>query len=806
MLLSTVACTAKPADDCAVSDSDANQYKYMRYASMSPEEIVAEMTTEQKASQMVQPGVYLINEDDMREKDYGSILSQKGFIDAPSWRELVDGFQQAAVESEAGIPYIYGQDDVHGVGYCLNGVYFPHNIGQGAANDEELAYQVGLITADEAKLCHMLWNFSPCVAQSTDPRWGRTYETYSADLETITKLSTAYTRGLIDGGLVACAKHFFGDGNVVYGTGEQSDYPRIIDRGDAILSEEEIAELLKVYQAQIDAGVQTIMISHSALNGLKMHENTEYIMMLKEEMGFEGFIVSDWDSLWNISAPTYREQIITGVNAGIDMLMEVERFDEARDIIIEAVGSGEISEERINDAVRRIIKVKQEAGIFDDPFCENIQTVQEETGSAEYRAVAEKLVEKSLVLLKNENDLLPLREGTKVYITGPAADDARTQCGGWTGDWNSSPSKKIPGVTTILRAFEKYADDYGIEVITDPAEAKKADVVLMCVGEQSYAEWNGDTEDLELCGMCGLEGNAEAIKEAKALGKPTVTCIVAGRHVILDPKDYKNWDSVVMCYLPGSEGKGISDVLCGCSDFTGRLPSPWYGSVEEIGTEQCVFEMGYGMSYPEGFVPRAEPAAVYDEPTAPGTPEAAIGTAYKKGVVDGNVYTNEYASITCRLPEGYKMADEYFLQTISEQDMEAAGNIEKDRLRESAKIFDGYVQGSAMGEFVSFEFINTKLGVPNAKDYTPDDYIDDKNAMIERINNPFGTEFSYGEREKVIICGEEYTKEVIFATNSGMEMHGYTYARRLDDDFIFVIDIIASQDMYDEDYESWFVE
>lgn len=201
MLASLTACSEKAAET-------TTEAKYLKYASMSPEEIVAEMSLEQKASQMVQPAVYNVSEKTMKKNDYGSILSTTDCIDAAKWRKTVDGFQNAAISSESGIPYIYGQDDVHGVNYCKNAVYFPHNIGQGAANDEELAYQVGLITADEAKLCHMLWNFSPCVAQSVDPRWGRTYESYGSDLDTITRLSTAYTRGLVDGGLVACAKHF----------------------------------------------------------------------------------------------------------------------------------------------------------------------------------------------------------------------------------------------------------------------------------------------------------------------------------------------------------------------------------------------------------------------------------------------------------------------------------------------------------------------------------------------------------------------------------------------------------------------
>ena len=604
---------------------------YQQYTAMSSEEIVAGMTLEQKTAQMVQPAIYNVSAKTMKKNDYGSILSTTDCIDAAKWRKTVDDLQNAAIRSEAGIPYIYGQDDVHGVNYCRNAVYFPQNIGQGAANDEELAYQVGLITADEAKLCHMLWNFSPCVAQSVDPRWGRTYESYGSDLETITKLSTAYTKGLIDCGLVACTKHFFADGNVVYGTGEQSDVGRLIDRGDAQLSDAEIEKLLKVYQAQIDAGVQTIMISHSSLNGMKMHENKEYIMKLKDEMGFEGFIVSDWDAVGNTSASSYKEQIITSVNAGIDMLMETEHFEEARDIIIDAVESGDISQERVDDAVTRIIKVKKDAGLFDDPLLENIKTEQQETGSPEYRAVAEQLVEKSLVLLKNNKEVLPFKEGTKIYITGPASDNGQAQCGGWTMSWNGAPTKDIPGVTTILEAFEEYADDYGIEVITDNKKAADADAVLLCVGEQAYAEWNGDTEDLALCGSLGLEGNADAIKEAKKLGKPTVTCIVAGRNVILDEKDYDGWDSVVMCYLPGSEGKGISDVLCGCADFTGKLPSDWYGSLDQIGTDKCFLKRGYGESYGENFKPRKGPESLADEARVIDKEAIMDGTNYTRG-------------------------------------------------------------------------------------------------------------------------------------------------------------------------------
>ena len=401
---------------------------------------------------------------------------------------------------------------------------------------------------------------------------------------------------MVDSGVIACPKHYLGDGNVVYGTGEKSDYPRIIDRGDAQLSDSEINELISVYKAQIDAGAQTIMISHSSLNGVKMHENKKYIEYLKNELGFKGFIVSDWDSVQKTSSKTYEQQVITSVNAGIDMFMEVERFENTRRIITSSVINGKISQERIDDAVTRIIKVKKDIGLFNDPMLEQMTTNKSETGSSEYRAVAEQLVEKSLVLVKNKNNTLPLKKGTKVYITGPAADNAQAQCGGWTIDWNSSPNKNISGVTTILQGFKNTAKKHGIEVITDKNDASKADVVLLVVGEQSYAEWLGDSDDMSLYGKLGLEGNGDAAREAKALGKPIVTCIVAGRQVILDKKDIDDWSSIVMCYLPGSEGQGVADVLCGESKFTGKLPSPWYSSISQIGTNECWLKRGYGLT------------------------------------------------------------------------------------------------------------------------------------------------------------------------------------------------------------------
>lgn len=560
----------------------------------SPEQLIAKMTLQQKAYQMVQPASYNVSPLKMRQNCYGSLLSQKTAYSLMYWQELTDRFQTEALRSETGIPYLYGNDDVHGVNYCLNAVIFPHNIGIGAADDPELTRQMGTAVAKEALLCHMPWNFAPCVARSVDPRWGRTYECYGSDTALITRLGSAYTRGLTEGGAIACAKHFLGDGDVVYGTGEGD---RRIDRGNAVLTDEEIEAEMNIYRELIESGALTVMISHSSLNGVKMHENGEYILKLKEETGFRGFAVSDWNAVQNIPGSDYRDKVIRAVNAGIDMLMEVDNADDAAAVIVQAVKTGRISEARVDDAVKRILYVKQQAGLLNDPFFGSRETVYEDVGNAEYRALAEQLVEKSLVLLKNDNGLLPLREGMTVYVTGPAADNPRAQCGGWTVDWNGAQSDTVPGVTTIENGLKQVCAEHGICVSTDPAEA---DLIILCVGEKPYAEWLGDTPDPSLYGPHGLTGNKEAVEAAVNTGKPVVTLIVAGRQILLNDADLAGWNSAVMCYLPGSEGTGVARVLCGEVPFCGHLPSPWYHTVDEIGTYSYRWPAGYAFETASG--------------------------------------------------------------------------------------------------------------------------------------------------------------------------------------------------------------
>lgn len=571
----------------------------------SVEDLLSKLTLEQKAAQMVEGAVYNLSEDSMKQNDYGSILSTFGTnsMDAVQWKKLVLTYQQNALASPAGIPYIYGNDAVHGVNTCKGSVIFPHNIGIGAADDEKLTYQMGLAVADEAKLTGVLWSFSPCLAAAQDPRWGRTYESYSSENDIITSLGTNFAKGMIDGGILPCAKHFFAEGNVLYGTGETLDgVKRLIDRGDSKLSDTEIQDLLKVYKAMIDVGVKTIMISHSSVNNVKMHANKKYIDVLKKDFGFDGFIISDWESIHNIPGDNLKEQTITAINAGIDMLMEDAAFEECRQYIIQGVNEGKITMDRVNDAVTRILRVKKEMGILKDPMMEKVTSKESTTGSKEYRDLARKLVEESMVLLKNENNVLPIKKGSKIFVTGPAANDVGVQCGGWTITWLGSSdadnggSRWIPKGKTILDGLKELADKYDLTIITDEKDAKTADITLLCIGEKTYAEWEGDSADISITGSMGLNGNGKAIELAKGLGHPTVACIVAGRNVIID--EYKKqWDGIVMCYLPGSEGDGVANVLTGKSSFHGKLPMPYYSKVEDIRTDRVLFPVGYGLKY-----------------------------------------------------------------------------------------------------------------------------------------------------------------------------------------------------------------
>ncbi len=575
-------------------------------ASASTQERVADllkrMSLEDKAGQMVQGEQYPVCDADMKELGLGSVLSGGGSVpdndnSVEHWDEVLDGFQKAALSRDLKIPYIYGADAVHGHNTVYGAVIFPHNIGIGAANDPELTKQMGAYVAGEMKLTGILWNFGPCVAVVQDPRWGRTYESYSSNPDTVCALASAFAQGQMSEDVLPCAKHFVADGGTTFGTGE-GDY--LIDRGDAQMSEDELRTVhMAPYVQLVNDGVKSVMVSFSSYQGLKMHEHKHLITdVLKGELGFDGFVVTDWEGILGINAPTYDAQIVAAVNAGVDMLMEPYNYMLAIEAIVNGVKTGEIAEERVDDAVSRILTVKFNMGLFEDPYLDNATMNVTELGSAEGRALAKKLVEESQVLLKNENGVLPLKKGQKIYVTGPAADSIGIQCGGWTLSWQGMPDKELTPGTTILQGLQDYADEYGLTVITDENQAQDADVVLLAIGEKPYAEYEGDAQNLSITGDLGLDGNKAAIEKAKALGKPIVTVIVAGRNVLID--DYiGDWDAAVMSYLPGTEGGGIVSPLVGAAKFTGKLPMPWYKSEEDIGKDgaQLQFELGYGLTY-----------------------------------------------------------------------------------------------------------------------------------------------------------------------------------------------------------------
>ncbi|MBQ6442000.1 MAG: glycoside hydrolase family 3 protein [Lachnospiraceae bacterium] len=601
LLLASCAPAAQgtPATQASVSQEAAAE-SITKYDGMTAEEIVAGLTLDQKAAQMVEGAIYCISDAQMQQYDYGSVLSKFDELPNPTdleWHEIVDAYQRDALSSEAAIPFLYGQDSVHGVNYASGSVIFPQNINMGAANDPALMKEYGALVGSDIVHTGMLLNFSPCVDAAQDPRWGRTYECFSDDNEIVKNLSVPYAEGLLSEGVVVCAKHFFGGGYTAYGTGEYSNMTeRIIDRGDAPMTQDQIDAQLSVYEALVKAGVQSIMISHSSLNGTKMHENAAYIRYLKDDLGFDGFILSDWDSIENCSGADLKENVILCVNAGIDMLMEAEHYEECRQIIVEAVKEGSISEERVDDAVRRIIQVKMDAGLFQDPFMKDFAPAYD-YGSEKSHQVARELAAKSFVPLKAGSHLT-IEKGMKIYVTGPAATDTGALCGGWTYLWQGASDtlydeRILPNDPTILEALNAAGEENGFEIITDPKKIGECDMVLLCIGEHPYAEWEGDTRDLSIVGDMALDGNKQAIEEAAASGKPTLTLLIAGRNVIID-EYLDNWDSCIMCYLPGSEGgNAVTDVLTGKAPLTGTLPMPYYSSVSQIGTGECWHEAGW---------------------------------------------------------------------------------------------------------------------------------------------------------------------------------------------------------------------
>lgn len=594
----TALATEEPVE--TVLDADI-ELDLNHYAGMTAEQIVASLTLEQKAAQMVQGALYNLDYNSMEEYGYGSVLSHYDDVPGPSvaeWRAITDAYQDAALSSPAAIPMLYGNDSVHGVNFTGGCVIFPQNINIGAAHDVELTETYGTIVASEMIHAAQIFNFAPVVNNCLDPRWGRTYECYSSENSICDELATAFITGQLNEGVIVCPKHFFAEGYVVYGTGENSEgVNRLIDRGNSQPTQEQIDECLAVYQHMIELGAQTIMISHTSLWGTKMHENAEYIQILKNDFGFEGFIISDWDSIEKCSGADLYENVVLAVNAGIDMFMEASNFEEARQCIVEAVENGDITEERVDDAVTRIIQVKLDVGLFDDPYIENFDTTYE-FNSEESHEVARLLAAESVVPMKL-GGYSTIEPGMRVFVMGPASDDVGVLCGGWTYIWQGLTDEDyggrvVPEGVSILDGLEAASVEGGFTVVTDPSEMDTCDMIILCIGEYPYAEWDGDTESISITdGAQTLYGNAEAIEEAEASGLPTVTLVISGRN--LSVENYiSSWDSCYFCYLPGSEGgNGIADILTGAVPMTGTLPMPYYASEEDIALGDFRHDVGW---------------------------------------------------------------------------------------------------------------------------------------------------------------------------------------------------------------------
>lgn len=576
-------------------------------------DIVERMTLAEKVGQMTQVEKNSIAAKDITRLSISSLLSGGSGYPEPNtperWLDMVNGFQGRALKSRLGIPLIYGVDAVHGHSTVVGATVFPQQIGLGAANDPDLVRRIGEATAAEMAATGLHWNFAPVVAVPQDIRWGRTFEAYGEDTALVSSLAAASVEGLQAGGILATPKHFVADGGTTFGSSKTVIIrPYLLDQGDARIDEATLRRVhLPPYQAAIEAGAQSIMVSFSSWNGEKMHANHTLLTdVLKGELGFQGFLVSDWQATEQLPGD-YHEQIVTAINAGVDMVMVPFDYDKFIANLTGAVNAGEVPVSRIDDAVRRILTVKFAFGLFDRPLPDESQLGQ--VGAASHRDLAREAVRKSIVLLKNDGAALPLSKETPlVFVAGRGAKDIGIQSGGWTIEWQGHEGAITTG-TTLLEGIRQVApaakveyDPLGVfsDVKDASGEAAVADVGIAVVAERPYAEGVGDSKDLAL----PLEDMA-AFKELASRSRMVVLVIVSGRPVMISDL-LPAADAAVAVWLPGSEGEGMADVLFGDAPFTGKLSYTWPRSVTQLpfdfehlpanGCDAPLFPRGYGLA------------------------------------------------------------------------------------------------------------------------------------------------------------------------------------------------------------------
>jgi beta-glucosidase len=546
--------------------------------------LLADMTLEEKIGQITQVEKNSLRPEDVTRSFIGSVLSGGGGYPTPNtpqaWHAMVTSFQEAALATRLRIPLLYGVDAVHGHNNVTGATIYPHNIGLGATRDAALVRRIGRATAQEVAATSIHWNFAPAVTVPQDIRWGRTYEGYSEDTSIVSELGAAYILGLQGddlaqpGAVLACAKHYLGDGGTTWGSVDrfgavdelwgEPERKIGIDQGITGADEATLRAIhLPPYAAAIRAGARSIMVSFSSWQDVKMHAQ-RYLLtdVLKGELGFDGFLISDWMAINQID-PDYYTCVVTSMNAGLDMVMVPFDYHLFITTLTDAVEKGYVPMDRIDDAVSRILRVKYALGLFERPMVapDRLDVI----GSAAHRALAREAVQKSAVLLKNDNAALPLAKDTpRVLVAGLGADDLGLQCGGWTIEWMGQLGRLTSG-TTLLEALRTtlapgaavhYAADGAFDAAAAPAE-----VGLVVLAEPPYAEGVGDRANLAL-----RPEQVALVERVRARCQKLVLVLYAGRPLLLNAV-LDQCDAIVAAWLPGSAGEGLADVLCGEAAF-----------------------------------------------------------------------------------------------------------------------------------------------------------------------------------------------------------------------------------------------
>jgi beta-glucosidase len=571
---------------------------------------------------MVQADIRSVAPEDVRRYRLGSVLNGGGTFPGENkhasvadWVALADRFYDASMDTADGgvaIPIMWGTDAVHGHNNLFGATLFPHNIGLGAAHDPDLIERIGAATAREVAATGLDWTFAPVVAVVRDDRWGRTYESYSEDPQLVRTYAHRIVRGLqgapgsrefLDSShVLATAKHFIGDGGTTDG----------VDRGDTQLGEEDLLRIHgQGYVAAIEAGVQTIMASYNSWNGWKVHGQRVLLTdLLKQRLGFDGIVVSDWDGVDEVQGCS-KDKCAQAINAGIDMIMVPTEWKNFIGNTLDQVRAEKIPMARIDDAVTRILRVKLRAGLFERgrPSSRPLANKRELVGAPEHRELARQAVRESLVLLKNERGLLPLRRKSHVLVVGDGADDISRQSGGWTLTWQGTENSNadFPGATSILEGIARTVTEGGGKVsaavgVKPDLQQAQPDVAVVVFGEDPYAEWFGDLRSLDYRGAGGAE--LALLQQLRAASVPSVCVFLTGRPLWIE-QELAACDAFVVAWLPGSEGGGIADVLFRKSNgrvnhnFVGKLSFSWPRTASQSALNRN--DAGYDPLFPYGF-------------------------------------------------------------------------------------------------------------------------------------------------------------------------------------------------------------